>query len=177
MFKYATMYGIVLGIILIMWLTFDYMMGYYGQNKTMSNLNYLARIMGTFICIFIYRNKVCGGYISFSKAFIFGTATFLVAMVLLEIFVCLLVNIVDPTYLLIKANLMKKQLSEIGMNNHGIRNIISLAIYMEHPIWAVIIALIGGTAVGSLISLISAMILKKDKKESTSYQKRKLRIK
>jgi hypothetical protein len=175
MMKYATLYGVILGIILIVWLTFDYIMGYYGQNKTLSNLNYLARIAGIFVCILVYRNRVCGGYISFGRAFGFGLSTFLVAMVLLEIFVCMLVNIVDPDYLYVKATMMTKQLSEAGMHSQRIGEIINLAIYMEHPVWAVLIAILGGGVVSSMISLISALILKKEEKKPV-YRKPKLKM-
>lgn len=175
MLKYSLLYGTILGIILIIWLTFDYIMGYYGQNKTLSNLNYLARMAGVFICILIYRNREHNGYISFGNAFSFGLATFMIAIILLEIFVCLLVNIVDPEYLIVKANTMRRQLEDAGMHNQNVGKIINVAIYMQRPIWAVIIAIIGGSCVGSMISLISALILKKEEKK-VIYRRRKLKI-
>ena len=176
MMMYAAFFGVVLGVILIIWLTFDYIMGYYGQNKLMSNFNYLARILGVFICILIYRNKFNRGYISLGKAFSFGLLSFMTAMLLLEIFVCLLVNFVDSNYLAVKAGLMTEQLSSIGMHSGRIGDIISLAIYIDHPIWAIVIALLGGLVVGTCVSFISALILKKEDNSKKSYNKRKLKI-
>lgn len=73
MIKQALVHGLILGVLLILLSVVDYTMGFYGQKTFMSIINVSVMFLSILYFTMLYRDKNCGGYISYAKALGFGT--------------------------------------------------------------------------------------------------------
>ncbi|MBN2275477.1 MAG: DUF4199 domain-containing protein [Bacteroidales bacterium] len=159
--QHTMTWGAITGIVLIIYSLLLYLLNQ-TYNQALGFISYVFLIGGILIGSFAYRDKVLGGKISYGNAFVTGLLITVFAGILSSFFSFILVRFVDPGMVeqaIVKTeeNLMNRGLSEdqIEIAIERSRKFISSPMTV---VWGIFIF----TLIGSVISLITAAIVKKE---------------
>lgn len=163
--------GLLLGLIQIVFgvvlYVFDIMPIGISKGLLMLGISVLIFFVVIFYVTKSYRNNVLGGYISFGQAFVFGLAVVIVAAILSAIYSYIFNAFIDPEYAgrVLSAT---RDWTETFMESKGVPEAqITEALNkidekgLVTPLKSVRQALIGGTIMGAIITLITSAIVKK----------------
>ena len=164
MIKSSMTYGLILGIVLVVFSLITYMLGVIKPPTWVTIINIVIMIGGVYYGIKKYRDEDLGGEITYGKAVGYGILICVFAAVINSIYTLLLVTVIDTEY-------MNKILSmqEEEMINKGIYTEEQIELGMEYarkftsPLIMTISGLFSGAFFGAIISLILAIFLKKEK--------------
>ncbi len=164
--------GLLLGLISIVFSVILYVLDIIPVGITKGLVMLLITFAIYFFVLFYttksYRNNVLGGYISFGQAFVFGLLVAIIAAVLSAIYNYIFYAFIDPDYAA-RIVSVTKDWTETFMESKGVpeATIAEALDKMDEkivtPLKSVRQALIGGTIIGAIISLITSAIVKKKK--------------
>ena len=162
LFQHTMTWGAITGIILIVFSLVLYLV-HQSANQALGYLSYILLIAGIIIGSIAYRDKVLGGFISYKDAFVMGLLITVFAGILSSFFSFILIRYIDPS-------VMEQAIAkaEEKMMNRGMpEDQVELAIektreFMGSPL-TVLVGLLSFAFIGTIISLITAAIVKKEK--------------
>ncbi|MBN1158053.1 MAG: DUF4199 domain-containing protein [Bacteroidales bacterium] len=171
--QYAMTNGAVLGIILIIFSLFLYIVNFMPDN--MNRIIMIAIVNYGIVIVFViygirsYRNKVLGGTISFGNAFLTGLLIVVFAAVLNNFYALIFNTIIDPGYVdrvyESMTNWAYDFYSDMGLPDNQIDIAMDrLEKQQENysPLRTFFSGILGYAAFGAIVSLIAAAFLKKD---------------
>ncbi|MDR0385482.1 MAG: DUF4199 domain-containing protein [Prevotellaceae bacterium] len=160
-FRQATVYGLSLGVFLVIMNILDYTVGFHEQSQITNNVKYLFRIFGLLVCAVIFRKRI-GGCISFEDAFVFCLFTFVFAMFIYDTTVCIMFNI-WPELLHNKIEVVKAALRNAGFSGRVIELSANHALWEKNPYYVIFSFLVWVLFVGPVLSFIFALMMQNNK--------------
>lgn len=133
-------------------------------NVWLSALTWLVVIIGIFYAIKNYRDKINRGYITFGKAFTVGVYIVLIYAVISVAFGYILTNFIDPQLTERAMQQVEERLLNQGLSDDMIEQQMDMQTkLMDGPLFYVglIIQLFSMVFIGLIISLVGALIFKK----------------
>jgi len=163
--KHAIMYGIYLGIALIILSLIFYVFDLYTASWT-SYISYAILLGGIVISAIAYRDKHLNGYITFGQSFLVGFYTALFAAIIAAIYTAIFMSFVGEEF---KAVLMQKaEESMLERNPELTDEQVDMAMKwtekMMNPAWITVIAFISNLFFGTVFSLLGSIFIKKENK-------------
>lgn len=159
--KSALVSGTLLGVVLVIYSLIMYFLDQTG-NKYVSWLSVILMIAGIVYLQIQYRDKELKGNMSYGKAFGFAVLMVLVASVITSIFTYLLFSVIDPGLIDKILAMSEEQLTKRGMNADQIELAMKMSRKMMSPPIMAVFGLIGNMFWGTIISLITSAITKKE---------------
>lgn len=164
MLKSSATNGAILGLISILFVVITYMTGDIYTGSTWLNLLGIAVSVAALIYLALsYRKTVCGGYITYGNAFIYCWVTYIFAGVISVAFMVLLQTVIEPDYMEKMADVQREMMLKQGMSDSQMEQTMAITAKFQSPLIVAIAGFIGNALVGLVISLITAIFVKKDR--------------
>jgi hypothetical protein len=163
--KHAIMYGIYLGVALIILSLLFYVFDLYTANWT-SYISYAVLLGGVVISAISYRDKHLNGYITFGQSFLAGFYTALFAAVIAAIYTAVFMSFAGDE---VKAVILQKAEETMVENNPEMTDEqIDMAMKwtgkMMNPVWLTVISFLSNLFFGVVFSLLASIFIKKENK-------------
>lgn len=159
--KSALVAGTLLGIILVIYSLMMYFLNQTG-NKYVGWLSFVIMIAGIVYLQIQYRDKELKGTMPYGKAFGFAVLMVLVASVITSVFTYILFTVIDPGLVDKLLAAAEEQLAQRGMTGDQIDMAMKVTKKMMSPPLMAVFGLIGNMFWGTIISLITSAITKKE---------------
>lgn len=160
--KNAMTYGLYMGLGLIVVHVGQYMFDVYKAPWWLSIINY-AIIVGVIILGTInLRNKELGGYISYGKALGQGVLISLSASIIFGFYFGLLTGVIDKSYMDGMYNMIAETYLDAGMDYDQVEVMMETVKKVQSPALMTISQIFGTTVMGTVISLITSIFVKKE---------------
>lgn len=162
LFQHTMTWGAITGIILIVYSLVLYLT-HQTANKALGYPSYVLLIAGIIIGSIAYRDKILGGFISYKDAFVTGLLITIFAGILSSFFTFILIRYIDPSVVdQILAQAEEKLITK-GLSEDDIEMAMEKSKeFIGSPVM-VLIGLLSFAFIGTIISLITAAIVKKEK--------------
>ncbi|MBP1668139.1 MAG: hypothetical protein H6Q21_505 [Bacteroidetes bacterium] len=162
LFQHTMTWGAITGIILIVFSLVLYLV-HQSANQALGYLSYVLLIAGIIIGSIAYRDKVLGGFISYKDAFVTGLLITIFAGILSSFFSFILIRYIDPSVVEQSIAKAEEKMINRGMSEDDVeRAMEKTKEFMGSPLM-VLIGLLSFAFIGTIISLITAAIVKKEK--------------
>lgn len=157
--KSAMVYGLYLGIAITLYSVILYVSGQ-TQNKGLGYISFLLYAIGIVLAQISYRNKELNGSISYGQSVGIGVAVMLFAGIITSLYNIIIFSI-DPSLLVQIKAMQEEAMLERGMSEDQIEAAMSMASKMMTPGWISISALFGSVIIGTIVSLVTSIFIKK----------------
>ncbi len=157
----AMIYGLYLGISLIVYNVILYIMGK-NLNPSLAWITYLIIAAGVIYSQIGYRNRDLEGYISYSTALGFGVAVMICAGLIQSVYSVILFKYIDPTLLDQLRTMQEEAMLQQGIPEDQIETITDMMTKFRSPIFLAISSLFGFALFGFVISLITSIFVKRN---------------
>lgn len=155
----AAMYGLYVGVVITLFSVILYVAGQ-SQNTYLAMLSYPLMAIGIIIAQINYRDKELGGAISYGHAVGFGTALMLFVGIISALY-ALIIFKVDPTLVDQIRIAQEEGLLQRGLTEEQIEASMAMTSKMMTPGWMSISALFGSVLIGTIISLVTSIFVKR----------------
>jgi Protein of unknown function (DUF4199) len=159
--KSALTAGALLGIALIVFSLIIYFLGL-STNKYMGWLTYVLIIVGIIYLQIQYRDKELNGSMSYGKALGFAVLSLLFATLISAVFTYIQVKFIDPGIIDKIMSMQEEQLTKRGMSADQMETAINMTKRFMTPVMMSVFAFIGLMFWGTIISLVTSAITKKE---------------
>jgi len=160
----SLMYGIYLGLVLIVFSLVMYLLDVDQESKLMW-ISYLIMAAGLYLAMVNFRDKQSDGFISYGTAFGTGFWTGLFSGILTGIFLYVYVTAIDPGFLddiLLKAEeAILESSPDIG--DEELEKVLSMSERFTSPVMIAIWSFIASVLFTTILSLIIAIFAKREK--------------
>jgi len=161
LFQHTMTWGAITGIVLIVYSLILYL-AHQTYNQALGFLSYILLIAGIIIGSIAYRDKVLGGFISYKDAFVTGLLITIFAGILSSFFSFILIRYIDPSVVEQSMAKAEEKLIARGMSEDDIEMAMEKSReFMGSPLM-VLVGLLSFAFIGTIISLITAAIVKKE---------------
>ncbi|MFY9151521.1 MAG: DUF4199 domain-containing protein [Prolixibacteraceae bacterium] len=160
----AMIYGLYIGVVIMLFSVILYVTGQ-TQNTTLGYLSFLIYGAAIVVAQILYRNREMGGYITYSQALGFGVAIMLFSGIVTALYTIILYSFIDPTLVDQMKAMQEEAMLQKGMSEDQIEAAMAIASKMMTPAWMSIMGLLGSVFIGTIISLISSVFIKKQPNE------------
>lgn len=161
--KSAMIYGLYIGIIVTLYSVILYVAGQ-TQNKGLASVIYLIYVAAIVIAQINYRNRELNGTISYGQAVGFGTAIMLFSGIISALYTLIIFKI-DPALIEQIRTIQEEEMLRKGMSEDQIEAAMNIASKMMTPSMMSIMGLLGSVIIGTIISLVTSIFIKKEPKE------------
>ena len=162
LFQHTMTWGAITGIILIVFSLVLYLV-HQSANQALGYLSYVLLIAGIIIGSIAYRDKVLGGFISYKDAFVTGLLITIFAGILSSFFSFILIRYIDPSVVEQSIAKAEEKMISRGMSEDDVeRAMEKTKEFIGSPLM-VLVGLLSFAFIGTIISLITAAIVKKEK--------------
>jgi len=163
--KSAMVYGLYLVLALTLFSVILYVSGLM-LNPNVGYISFALTIAGIIVAQINYRNKELNGVISYGEAVGFGAAIMLFAGIVTALYTIILYTFVDPGLIDQMKAVQEEAMLQKGMTEDQIEAAMSVASKMMSPAAMSIMALVGSVFIGTIISLITSIFIKKQPNEN-----------
>lgn len=157
---HAMMYGLYLGLALVVFTLITYV-GNLMTNKSLGYISYLIIIVGLFMSLKHYRDKVQQGILAFATGLKLGVLVSVFAGLISGVFTSIL-YMMDPSLIDQIIQVSQQAMLEQGISEDQVVAMEETMRSVTNPIFLSISSVLGFALIGTLISLIAAAILKKN---------------
>jgi len=164
--KSAMVYGLYIGIVLTLFSVILYVTGQ-TTNKTLGYISFPLYIVCIVFAQIHYRNSELNGEISYGQAVGFAVAAMLFSGVITALYTIILYSFIDPGLVDQMKTLQEEAMLQKGMTEDQIEAAMSIASKMMTPGWMSIMGLFGTVLIGTIVSLISSIFVKKQASEDS----------
>lgn len=164
---YALQYGLIYGIILVVFAIMLYTMDMHYQNSTLSTVvNILIGVGGILWGMLAYK-KDNGGFISLSQSLKVGVAVALVGSLVGIIYGVVLTEFIDPTTMDKALEFQKQQMLSQNpeMSVEQANQFVDMQKKFSSPLIRSAFGLLFGIFFGFIVALISGLVIKKNRPE------------
>jgi hypothetical protein len=160
--KNAITFGVIIGLVLVVYSVILYIADL-TFNKSLGYLQYVFLIIGIFVAVKTYRDKVLGGYISYGKALGFSVLTVVFVGIITISFNYILLRFIDPGLVDKSMAVLQERLENSRfVSGDQIDMMLERSRKNMTALWTLPLGLLFFTFVGFLISLVTSAIVKKD---------------
>ena len=166
--KFAMNYGAIMGLILVAFSIVLEQLGIDPMNaKWVTIINYIVYFTFIIYGTYTYREQILNGFISYSEALKLGTSIVFFSTVISSFYVYFYAEFINPDMI---AEILLKSEEEIFQQNPNISDDeMEMALSMTEkfltPTMMSLMALLSGTLMGFLFSLLTSAFLKRNKSE------------
>jgi hypothetical protein len=164
--KSAMIYGLYIGIILTLFSVILYVTGQ-STNKSLGYISFPLYIICIVFAQIHYRNSELNGEISYGQAVGFATAAMLFNGIIMALYTIILYSFIDPGLVDQMKAVQEEALLQRGMTEDQIEAAMSMSAKMFTPGWMSIMGLLGSVLMGTIISLVSSIFIKKQPGEDS----------
>ena len=159
----ALYYGLMLAVLFIVVHLVLYIAG---QNKeTVGQVISLIIFIGAVIFVQLdYRNKKCGGFISYGRAVKIGFLSVLFSSVIVAIYMFIYLSFINPAEIQQALIDAQQQIYEMGMSSDEEAQALKFQEYIHTPATYAIFTPFGYAFMGIIVALITSIFIKKDEK-------------
>jgi hypothetical protein len=154
-------YGVIIALAIIVFDLILFLLNL-SQNSALKWITYLILLAGIVLAQFNYRNKYLGGYIDYGKAFKLGMLTSLFLAIIMGIYTYIFLQYIDPGAMEEGMALAEQQMMDRGMSDAEIEQGMAIARKFSGVGMATFSAVLLNFIVGMVISLITAIFVKKE---------------
>jgi len=156
-------YGVLIALAIIVLSLVLYLMDL-DQNKSLQYLSYLILIGGIILVQINYRNKYSNGFIEYGKAFTVGMLSSVVLSVIMGVYTFVFFKYIDPGAMEEIMVQDEQQMMDRGMTDMEIEQGLAMAEKFQSAGMYTFFALAGNFIIGVVISLITAIFVKREDK-------------
>jgi len=158
-------YGLYLALVLTLFSVILYVSGLILNDKV-GYISIVLTVVGIIIAQINYRNKELDGVISYGEAVGFGAAIMLFAGIVTALYTLILYTFVDPGLITQMKVMQEEAMLQKGMTEDQIEAAMAMTSKMMSPGWLSIMGLVGSVFIGTIISLISSIFIKRQPNEN-----------
>lgn len=168
----AMNYGLIAGAITVLIFVIQYAMGDYvlgnnrGGNWVYGVLSTIAAITVAVMGIANYK-KSDGGFVSFGQAFKLCFSIYIYSTLVGIVWLLLYMFVLEPNYIDISMEAMEEQIYETNpdLDDAAMEQALNMSSMFLSPLWIILASIIFTAIWGSIVGLILAAIMKKNKPE------------
>jgi ABC-type multidrug transport system fused ATPase/permease subunit len=161
MLQHTMSWGAITGIILIVYSLILYL-AHQTYNQVLGLLSYILLIAGIIVGSIAYRDKILGGFISYKDAFLAGLLITIFAGILSSFFSFILIRFIDPGVIEQSIAQTEEKLINRGLSEDQIELAMEKSKEFIGSPLMVLVGLLSFAFIGTIISLITAAIVKKE---------------
>lgn len=161
--KSAMVYGLYVGILLTLYSVVMYVIGQ-SQNKSLAFVPFILYAVCIVLAQFYYRNNELNGTITYGQAVGIGVAVIFFSGIIAALYNLIIFKI-DPSLIDQLKIAQEEAYLKNGMSEEMIEKTMEMSAKMMTPAWLSIIGLLSSVFMGTIISLISAIFIKKQPRE------------
>jgi len=154
-------YGVIISLAIIVLSLILFLLNL-DQNKPLQFLSYAILIGGIILSQINFRNKYSGGFIEYGKAFLVGMLASLFLAVILGVYTWVFFKYIDPGAMDEVMLQTEQQMLDRGMTDMEIEQGMAMATKFQSVGMFTFFAVFGNFVVGIIISLITAIFVKKE---------------
>jgi hypothetical protein len=158
--KSAMIYGLYIGIFFTFYSVLLYATGQ-TTNKALGYISFPLYALAIVLVQFHYRNTERNGIISYGEAVGIAAAAMLFSGVISALYTLILYSFIDPGLIQQMKTLQEEALVQKGMSEDQVEAAMSITSKMMTPGWMSIMGLFGSVFIGTIISLVSSIFVKK----------------
>ncbi len=162
--KSAMIYGLYLALALTLFSVILYVSGLI-LNTKIGYISLVLYVAGIVLAQINYRNKEMNGSISYGQALGFGVAIMLFSGIVTALYTMILYSFIDPGLIDQMKTVQEEALLQKGMSEEQIETAMSFSSKMMTPAWMSIMGAISSVFMGTIISLITSIFVKKQPSE------------
>ena len=153
------LYGLIIGVVIVLFSVILYITGQM-FNRTLGYLSFLIYIIGLVLIQLRYRDHELNGEISYGKAVGIGVATMLFSGIISTLYTIIIYK-VDPGLIDQFKTIQEEALLAKGMSEEQVDAAINMSVKFMTPGIMAISGLLGAVILGTLISLVTSIFVKK----------------
>ncbi len=157
-------WGLVISFALVAISIIVYLAGM-STNKAIGWINYILMFVGVIFATKVYRDEKCGGYITFGSAFKFGFLTLFLVGIITAVYTYIFFAFISPELTGQILTQIENDMLNSGQSEEQIEMVMSYTKKFMTPGWMVAWLVVGSVFMGTIFSLISAAIMKKENHE------------
>jgi hypothetical protein len=162
--RHTAIYGLLIGIALVLLHVIDYLLGFYGQNKFFGLLQYAIIAFGIVWGALQYRNKESEGFITYGQVVGYGVITSVFFGVLTAVYVVFLYNVIDPGYVDKILEIAATQLYETGnFTDEQIDAALEMSRKFTGTGFTFFTEIFGSAFIGLIVSLIAGAFVRRNR--------------
>jgi hypothetical protein len=163
--RHTALYGLLIGLALVLLAVVDSFFGFYGTNKLFSLLNYAVPAGGIIWGALQFRNKESEGFMAYGQVVGYGVLTAVFFGIVVAVYSILLVTVIDPAYVDRVQTLAAEQLYAAGtLTEQQIELALEMsAKMMLNPWWTFFAGVFGAVLEGLIISLIAGIFIRRNR--------------
>ena len=160
----AMIYGLYIGIFLTLYSVILYVAGQ-TQNKSLGYISIPLYAICIVLAQIYYRNRELNGAISYGQAVGFGVAVMLFSGIISALYTLIIFKI-DPGLVEQMKTMQEEAMLQKGMSEDQIEAALSISAKMMTPGWMSIIGLLSSVFMGTIISLVSSIFIRKQSNDN-----------
>jgi hypothetical protein len=164
--KSAMIYGLYIGIVLTLFSVILYVTGQ-STNKSLGYISFPLYIICIVFAQIHYRNTELNGEIRYGQAVGFATAAMLFSGIISALYMIILYSFIDPGLIDQMKALQEEAMLQRGMTEDQIEAAMAISSKMFTPGWMSIMGLISSVVMGTIVSLVSSIFIKKEPNEDS----------
>ncbi len=161
--KSAMVYGLYVGIFLTLYSVVMYVLGQ-SQNKSLVFVPFILYAVCIVLAQYYYRNNELDGTITYGQAVGIGVAVMFFSGIIATLY-SLIIFKIDPSLLDQIKIAQEEAYLKNGMSEEMIEQTMEMSAKMMTPGWMAIMGLLSSVLIGTIISLVSAIFIKKQPNE------------
>jgi hypothetical protein len=154
-------YGVIIALAIIVFSLILFLLNL-SHGTGLENLSYLILIAGIVLAQFNFRNKYQNGFITYGEAFKIGMLSSLFLSVIMGVYTFIFFKYIDPgamEEIMIKT---EQEMMDQGRSEMEIEQGMKFMSMVNNVGWYTFFALVGNFFIGTIISLITAIFVKKE---------------
>jgi uncharacterized membrane protein (DUF485 family) len=163
--KNALNWGIIIGIVLIIYSLIMYFLGLSLQ-KWVAYINYILIIGGIIYSTIQYRDTVLDGSITYGKALGFGTLVIMFGSIITALYAYVFYKYIDPGMITKILEMAEEEMVNKGLPDEQIEMALEMQSKFMKPGLMALMSIPVSALMGFLFSLITSIFLKKDVEKS-----------
>jgi hypothetical protein len=162
--RHTAIYGLLVGIALVLVSIVDSLLGFYGTNKAFGLLNYAVPAAGIIWGALQYR-KESEGFMTYGQVVGYGALLSVFSGIITAVYTILLVTVIDPGYVDRVQVLAAEQMYAMGtLTDQQIDQALEVsAKMMRSPSWILFGGLLSSVFIGTVVALIAAIFVRRNR--------------
>ena len=162
-------FGLIAGIGVILWVMAEYFLGFHTTRFEIGRysgyFSSLIPIAALYVALKTRRDKEQAGFLTIKQGVQSGFVISLIASVIITLFFLIYNNYINPEWIKLAMAWEKQQMLQHGASQAEIAAKMKQLEAMNSPMAQVLWGLVGTTGMGTLFSLVIAIVLKRKKEE------------
>ena len=153
-------YGVIIALAIIVFSLILFLLNL--TQSGLENLSFLILLGGIVLVQFNYRNKYQGGFITYGEAFRIGLLTSLFVGIIMGIYNFIFLRYIDPGAMEEIMTMAEQKMMDRGSSELEIEQGMKFMSMVNNVGWYTFFAVIGNIFIGTIISLITSIFVKKE---------------